>query len=188
MKQEETYLGTDSFIIIFKEKKSKVKKDLKPHRALAQIFIDDYAEVKHVVSGGEVDETKLIIKRELASSVNLSPMYYQKPNTKEALIRIYYFHKGAVITRDSLPKPSKAGNVNFVFRLNNQKSTLNTSFLSCCCNPKQKEMVIKRVTCAINKQLSKYGYSIELVDNEDEYDIEPMVFRMAYGFSLKQKK
>ena len=49
-------------------------------------------------------------------------------------------------------------------------------------------MVIKRVTCAINKQLSKYGYSIELVDNEDEYDIEPMVFRMAYGFSLKQKK
>ena len=29
MKQEETYLSTSSFIIIFKEKKNKVKKDLK---------------------------------------------------------------------------------------------------------------------------------------------------------------
>ena len=183
MKQEETYLSTSSFIIIFKEKKSKVKKDLKPHRALAQIFIEDYAEVKHVFSGGEVDDTKLIIKRELASSVYLSPMYYKKPNTKEALIRVYYFHKGALISRDSLPKPSKAGNVNFVFRLNSQKSTLHTSFLSYFCNPKQKEMVIKRVTCAINKQLSKYGYSIELVDNDDRDDIEPMVFRMAYCVS-----
>lgn len=152
-------------------KKSNVggnKKQLDPKKALAQLFIDDIAEFQKLKEGKEVDEAKRLKPIYPEKKYKLTPLYYQKPDYKQARFTYYYLKRGERVDCSFTKfEREKYGMVYFNLDMSGEDPTLDifsmTEFST--------EEIIRNMLSAfadmLEKQMGDKGYNIQ-IDNVEE--------------------
>lgn len=142
---------------------NEINKRMKPHKALAQLFMDDYTRCM----AKEMDNT--ICPKETYHNYCLGMLYTQVPNNKQVLFRVLYSKAdSSLFFGYGGPDPQKFGIINFAFDINEKGTTLAVFALNIFSTDETRYNVGHIILDAVSKKLEEYGYYLELESIEEK--------------------